>query len=241
MKIDLRQESRYRGKDWWQWSVYLDGPEEELNRIDHVVYTLHPTFPTPVRQVSDRSSNFRLDASGWGEFQIFADVILKDGKHEHKKHWLKLEYPATQKRVVQPSGAKVKAGANGKPAVFLSSSVADIAITREMRSALVEAGLEVITINDLPAGLPWEKSIPLLLRRAVAAIFIISGNPSPYIEKEIEAALAQSVGHILPILFGPEPILPERLRSFQGIRIKDPSEIEPMVRRIAEAALGYEK
>jgi transcription initiation factor IIF auxiliary subunit len=40
---------------------------------------LHPTFPNPVRNVSDRASNFTLNASGWGTFEVGALVHLRDG------------------------------------------------------------------------------------------------------------------------------------------------------------------
>lgn len=79
--------------DWWKWSVWIEGPEEELDQIDHVVYILHPTFPNPVRTCSDRASKFRLDAFGWGTFRIYAKVISKDGTELKLQHDLVLKYP----------------------------------------------------------------------------------------------------------------------------------------------------
>ena len=57
MSVNIAQDFEYQGDDWWKWWVWIDGPKEELDQIDHVVYTLHPTFPNPVRIVRDRSSN----------------------------------------------------------------------------------------------------------------------------------------------------------------------------------------
>ena len=75
MSLKVKQETTYKGKDWWQWAVWLDGSANELDKISHVVYTLHPTFPTPVRRVDNRKEKFRLDSAGWGEFEIYMDIV----------------------------------------------------------------------------------------------------------------------------------------------------------------------
>lgn len=66
MTIQIKQQTVPKGKDWWEWSVWLEGDKKQLDAIDHVVYTLHPTFPNPVVRVSNRKTGFRLDSSGWG-------------------------------------------------------------------------------------------------------------------------------------------------------------------------------
>jgi transcription initiation factor IIF auxiliary subunit len=93
MALKIKQDFTYRGDDWWKWWVWVDGPQEELNQIDHVTYTLHPTFPNPVRTVKDRNSNFRLETGGWGVFQLFAKAVKKDGEEIHLAHDLQLKYP----------------------------------------------------------------------------------------------------------------------------------------------------
>jgi transcription initiation factor IIF auxiliary subunit len=92
MSLYLKQGSKYAGNDWWQWSVELDGPSKELDSVHYVVYTLHPTFPNPVRRIRDRETNFRLEAAGWGEFEIRAEVVLQDGAKQILKHDLELRY-----------------------------------------------------------------------------------------------------------------------------------------------------
>jgi transcription initiation factor IIF auxiliary subunit len=77
--LKVVQESRYVGEDTWEWAVWLEGPEDELNNIDHVVYTLHRSFPNPVRTVSNRENKFRLNAVGWGTFRIYVEVVYRDG------------------------------------------------------------------------------------------------------------------------------------------------------------------
>ncbi len=93
MSLTIKQDFEYRRKDWWKWWVWIDGPADELDRIDHVVYTLHSTFPNPVRTVRERKSNFRLETAGWGVFTIYATAVGKDGSETELNHYLRLEYP----------------------------------------------------------------------------------------------------------------------------------------------------
>jgi transcription initiation factor IIF auxiliary subunit len=81
------------GEDWWKWAVWVEGNDRALDRIDFVEWTLHPTFPNPIRRIYDRSSKFRLDTGGWGVFRIVARVQLKNGQQEKLSHYLKLHYP----------------------------------------------------------------------------------------------------------------------------------------------------
>lgn len=93
MTLKIEQEFEYKDEDWWQWWVWVDGPEKELDQVDYVTYILHPTFPKPVRKITDRTTKFRLQTSGWGVFEIQAKVIHKDGKETLLKHDLVLKYP----------------------------------------------------------------------------------------------------------------------------------------------------
>lgn len=93
MPLSIRQDSAYAGGDRWRWSVWLEGPPEELNSIDHVTYILHPTFHEPVREIRDRSTKFRLDTSGWGTFTIHAKVAYNDNREASLQHDLVLVYP----------------------------------------------------------------------------------------------------------------------------------------------------
>ena len=64
--------------DWYEWCVFVDEKPEVLQRIKSVEYTLHPSFPNPIRRVLDESSRFALFSSGWGGFDIAIDVEWKD-------------------------------------------------------------------------------------------------------------------------------------------------------------------
>lgn len=73
--MEIAQESRAEpGQDWWHWSVWIEASESELDDITFVDWHLHPTFPDPVRRRTNRDEQFRLDASGWGEFEVRAEV-----------------------------------------------------------------------------------------------------------------------------------------------------------------------
>lgn len=91
--LNIQQWETYEGNDWWQWGVWVEGSEEELDRIDFVEWTLHPTFPNPVRKIYDRESKFRLNTAGWGVFPIWARVQMKNGDQKKLGHYLNLHYP----------------------------------------------------------------------------------------------------------------------------------------------------
>jgi transcription initiation factor IIF auxiliary subunit len=94
--LRIAQDATYEGHDYWRWSVWLDASDSELDEVDHVVYTLHPSFPSPVRTVADRSTRFRLETGGWGTFMLYARVFKKNGGEENLEHDLKLYYPSDQ-------------------------------------------------------------------------------------------------------------------------------------------------
>jgi transcription initiation factor IIF auxiliary subunit len=74
--------------------VWIDGDPSEIAGIEFVQYTLHHTFPNPVRKVENPTTNFRLDGSGWGTFMLYAKVVRKDGTSEALQHYLQLYYPS---------------------------------------------------------------------------------------------------------------------------------------------------
>ncbi|MCX4736773.1 pYEATS domain-containing protein [Streptomyces sp. NBC_01363] len=58
--------------------VFLEGDDDgDLDRVTKVVYHLHPTFPEPDRLVTDRTTEFELSMSAWGEFTLTADVHVE--------------------------------------------------------------------------------------------------------------------------------------------------------------------
>jgi transcription initiation factor IIF auxiliary subunit len=91
--MNIQQSQKYVGDDWWNWSVWIEGASEEIGKVISVEWRLHPTFPNPIRRVTDRTTNFRLDTSGWGGFPLQASVYLERGEVEKLQHYLQLYYP----------------------------------------------------------------------------------------------------------------------------------------------------
>src|SRR4051812_33866603 len=75
--LSLENISQKLGQDHWRWMAFVTGTQQEINRINCVVYTLHPTFPNPVSRVcnaGDPNHPFALTAEGWGTFNLLARV-----------------------------------------------------------------------------------------------------------------------------------------------------------------------
>ncbi len=100
-QIKIKQDVQTRGDGWYHWSVFLDAGERGdsiLDQIESVKYDLHPTFPDP-EPTKDRNNKFILNATGWGEFEIKANITLKDGRTITKYHWLALRNNMTSSTV----------------------------------------------------------------------------------------------------------------------------------------------
>jgi transcription initiation factor IIF auxiliary subunit len=91
--LSIDQSFNYKGDNYWDWAVWIKGSETNLDKIKCVTYQLHNTFLKPVREIEDRSTNFKLKTAGWGSFTIYAMLTFKDDTVKHIKHNLKLEYP----------------------------------------------------------------------------------------------------------------------------------------------------
>ena|SRR3989442_13116812 len=92
-EFEIFQASEYQGDDWWQWQVWLEGSDDDLDHVEFVQWTLHPTFPDPIRKSHDRLHKFQLKTGGWGTFPIRALVQMTDGTTRRLSHYLKLSYP----------------------------------------------------------------------------------------------------------------------------------------------------
>ncbi len=65
--------------DFHDWCVFVDEPQAILDQIESVEYTLDPSFPEPVRTISDRNHCFALHSSGFGGFTIKIEVLFTNG------------------------------------------------------------------------------------------------------------------------------------------------------------------
>jgi transcription initiation factor IIF auxiliary subunit len=90
--LSVGNDAQQLGKRLWRWTVFIEAPEDTLSQIQCVTYTLHETFPDPVREVCARgrgSRAFPLTVTGWGTFELQARVYFKDGRVQDLTHDLR--------------------------------------------------------------------------------------------------------------------------------------------------------
>lgn len=78
VQLTAENSSKELEPNWWEWAIRIKGTPAALDRIRCVEYTLHPSFPNPVRTICTRQNNFELKATGWGTFAIPIKVLFKD-------------------------------------------------------------------------------------------------------------------------------------------------------------------
>jgi len=133
MTLQVEQWTEQVSERKWQWSVWIEGDDSELDSIEHVTYQLHETFVNPVVVISDRESNFKLDSSGWGQFVMYITIDHKDSDEPtYLEHFLEFnEYAPTRdgrfKRVSKDENAKK---------AFLSYSLIDSKAAKEVKKNL---------------------------------------------------------------------------------------------------------
>lgn len=96
-RYTINQGYEYIGEDYWDWWVWVESSDANLDKIDHVVYNLHYTFREPVQVVRTRENKFMLKTSGWGTFVIYVRLNFKDGSVLDLSHELELLYPSGKK------------------------------------------------------------------------------------------------------------------------------------------------
>ena len=160
--LRIKQGSEQKDGELWEWWIWLDGPDDELNKVQRVVYTItDPTFPESSRAISDRSNKFMFKNSGWTEFQVLAQIQNKDGTRITLNHNLQLvKQPLSEKH----SGLTlcIPGGREKTTEPFVSESTrAGVLKVEALQSVSVEssrAGSEPIKIPDVPDDTVGAKS-----------------------------------------------------------------------------------
>lgn len=83
--------SKKYNDDWYEWCVFVDEGSDIINVIKSIEYTLHPSFPDPVRLVTSKGNKFALFSSGWGGFSVKIRVNYEDGSSTSTSYFLKLD------------------------------------------------------------------------------------------------------------------------------------------------------
>lgn len=252
MTIQIKQSSSYDGKDWWTWAVWLEAPKAEMDAIKWVVYTLHSTFPDPVRTVKTRRNGFKIESSGWGEFKIYLEIVRSKGASLKRTHQLSLEYPAKDKRAPPRSApAKSLASAPSKPAapgapdtpgnlrpaaprVYVSSGSADSDFARRLKEQLSGHGVTITSIDDLALDAPWEVATKRAIESSDATVFVVSGEPSLWSNLEMGYARGLHKASI-PVLVGSKARLPTALASSEAVHVDSPQDVNEAMEQILSA------
>jgi hypothetical protein len=227
MSLRIEQEASYIGDDRWKWAVWIEGPRELFDQIETVLWHLHHTFPDPQRWVSNSSNKFRLEASGWGEFEIHATAYNERGQPAKLHHWLRLEYPDAD-----AGPPKETAGRTG---VYLSASLTDAEIAQRLRKGLEAADFDFEVWDagaDLEIGQDWRKATEDAIARAAAVVVIVRDELSSVVEDEIRRATGMSKTVVLVVVGEVE--LPPAVSELQAIRVADLSELDAAIARLAE-------
>jgi|SRR5215813_986692 len=190
--IRVAQSNRRNDDGYWDWSVWLEGLPDELDGVKSVSYQLHSSFPDPLRKVTNRKTNFRLDSSGWGEFDLYATVTGRDNRARVLKHWLTLrdQGGADETDENEPSRTAV---------VYISSGVADADYALMLCDALSDRGVETLNTDLTPLGLSFADSIHHMLARADAAVVVVSDTSTTWLSREI-ALIQQRNLPLIPVV-----------------------------------------
>jgi TIR domain/YEATS family len=225
MSLEIHQAANFTGDGHWKWSVWIDGPEAELDQVQSVEWVLHPTFPNPIVRATQRQDKFRIETSGWEAFEINAHVSTKDGRKQHLKHWLRLE---------EPGGAPAEPPHEEKPAVFVSAGVKDTLWEEAVRDALVRHRIDVLTSSDVPGDAPVETAISATLDRADLVVGIFSDKSGSWVEREFMKAMEKDIS-VVPLLVGSAAKLPSHLDSIQAMHVTELADVDAAISQIVDS------
>ena len=233
MALEIKQQSTYKGDDWWDWSVWVDGTDAELSKVKSVTYRLHETFPEPVRVLKNRRNKFRLDSAGWGEFTIFVKIDTGDRKPIVRRHYLTLE-KTTKKQAattVQPVS------------IYLCYAASDKRIALELEKVLTEASFQVLNASQI-SGASFRVALAESLKEIDAVLAIISGEPSEWVLFEVGLAQGASVPVVLAVESGsalPAPLAKLPVVEFVSMGSASPLKIAPELRSVIARAAKRRK
>lgn len=167
--MKIHQTSSKISDNRWKWSISLQASQEELDSVEKVIYHLHPTFPNPVVERTNRSDNFELKSSGWGTFVVRIEVHFKDKHTEELRHRLVFK--------------------RDKPKLFLSHSASeDDALLVTIKEEADRLGWEVSTANDISPGEDWEYGINQQIDNSELFVLLSGETPSRFAMHEFQTA-----------------------------------------------------
>jgi hypothetical protein len=202
MALNIAQSSSPEGKARWNWSVWIEGSDAELDSVQEVTWKLHPTFKQPIRRVDTRATKFRLDSVGWGEFTIYATLKIKSGRSKSLQHWLKLVGADEPSGVSAPTSKKGSRGSNSeRPSVFLSYSLNNANLAAHLAKELEKNKYNVVRDVDIPLGVELRHWNIDQIGKSDAVV-VLGANESG-VARSSEVQIAQSAGvPVIPVTLG---------------------------------------
>jgi len=91
--VSVNSITKYAGDHVWEWTAFIDGPSQILNKINCVVYHLQDRPDENICQRGDPTRSFALSQTTSGEFTLLVDIRYSDGATESLKYPLKLDAP----------------------------------------------------------------------------------------------------------------------------------------------------
>ncbi len=198
MSYGIGQNQTYLGEDRWRWCTWIEASDPELDRVSKVTWLLHHSFPQPVVETTDRQGRFAIERTGWGAFQIRAELALADGSKEPLRYWLQLSYPDEQAAVIRGAPAKGEAFASARGApprtrVFLSYGSEDSGLAAQVKEDMQQRGFDVRDASGVKPGEPVKAAVQKMIRDSDLVLGLVTSDfSSPYLIEELNAAEASA-------------------------------------------------
>lgn len=193
MSYRIEQTYEYLDNDYWNWRAWIEADAAALDAVVQVTWYLHQTFAEPVVTTAERGDKFAIERSGWGTFQLRAEVQLKDGAAVKLRHELELYYPESEAdapakeampRAPSPSRAQPK-----RNRVFLSYGIEDRGLAANVRQTLESGGFQVLDASQVAPGQPWQPSLQKMLRESDLVLGLVTSEfASPNLVTELNEA-----------------------------------------------------
>lgn len=197
MSYRIAQSEEYLGRDYWNWSAWIEATPDELDQLEVVIWILHPSFSPSRVESRSRDTQFRLSTSGWGTFRLRAELHCKGRDPLSISRNLRLTYPDNQEpnesaSTRLSSAPRKRSEGNNSPTVFLSYSSEDESQALQVRQAMERLGARVLDARSISADVPFDAAIRKMIRESDAVMSVIGSDyASPYVLTEMKVAAAE--------------------------------------------------
>jgi hypothetical protein len=205
MALKIAQSASPIDEAYWDWSVWIEGTGDELDGVKEVTWKLHPTFSEPIRRVSSRNTKFKLRASGWGEFTVYATVDMKNNRSTYLEHRLTLAQSDEVDKVGAPKKAPPLGAKEERPSVFLSYSLNNADLAAHLARELEKNAYIVVRDVDIPAGVELRLWSQDQIRKSRAVVVLGADESAAARSLDVQLASSNDVP-IIPVTLRRSPV-----------------------------------